>query len=78
VKQAYSKVIFMENKEHTQDLITPIVAATLLCSTVKSLAKYRCTGQHNIPYRKLGKKILYSRKDLQAYLDKHSFNKVEG
>ena len=63
---------------HTQDYITPTEAAAFLCSTVKTLAKYRSTGENNIPYRKLGNKILYSRSDLTAYMDKHSFNSVEG
>jgi len=68
----------MENNEQAQDLITPIVAAELMCTSIKTLAKWRCTGQNNIPYRKLGKKVLYSRRDLQTYLDKHSYNPVQG
>jgi len=67
----------MENIENTQDLITPMAAATLLCTSTKSLAKWRSTGENNVPYRKLGKKVLYSRKDLQAYLDRHSYNPVQ-
>jgi len=65
-----------ENKE--QDLMTPETAAPWLCTTPKTLAKWRSTGENNLPYRKLGKKVLYSRKDLQAYLDKHSYNAVQG
>ncbi len=67
----------MENKKDTQDLMPPAEAATFLCTTVKSLAKWRSTGEHKVPYRKLGKKVLYSRSDLEKYLAKHSFNSVE-
>lgn len=68
----------MGNKQDTQDLMPPIEAAIFLCSSVKTLAKWRSTGEHNVPYRKLGKSVLYSRADLDAYLAKHSFNKVGG
>lgn len=68
----------MGNNEQAQDLITPIVAAALMCTSIKTLAKWRSTGENNIPYKKLGKKVLYSRSDLEKYLAKHSFNSVEG
>jgi hypothetical protein len=68
----------MENKQDIQDLMPPLAAAIFLCTTVKSLAKWRSTGENNVPYRKLGKKVLYSRSDLERYLAKHSFNAVEG
>ncbi|MDX2426151.1 MAG: helix-turn-helix domain-containing protein [Cycloclasticus sp.] len=61
-----------------QDLMLPADAATFLCTTRATLAKYRSTGENKIPYRRLGKKILYSRADLTKYLAKHSFNRVDG
>ncbi|MDF1690053.1 MAG: helix-turn-helix domain-containing protein [Cycloclasticus sp.] len=64
--------------EAKQDLIPPLAAAILLCTTTRTLAKWRSTGQNNIPYKKLGRKVLYSRSDLARYLAKHSFNAVEG
>ncbi len=68
----------MDSKQNTQDLMEPEEAASFLRSTVKTLAKWRSTGENNVPYRKLGKKVLYSRSDLGKYLDLHSFNKLEG
>ena len=60
------------------DFMKPEVAAEYLCVSVRSLNKWRSTGEHNVPYRKLGKSVLYSRADLDAYLAKHSYNSVEG
>lgn len=67
----------MENKQDPQDLMPPLATAIFLCTSVKTLAKWRSTGENNVPYKKLGKKILYSRSDLEKYLAKHSFNSVE-
>ncbi len=68
----------MEKNQDIQDLMPPLMAAIVLCTTVKTLAKWRSTGENNVPYRKLGKKVLYSRADLEKYLARHSFNAVEG
>ncbi len=64
--------------EAKQDLIPPLAAAILLCTTTRTLAKWRSTGENSLPYKKLGRKVLYSRRELEKYLAKHSFNAVEG
>lgn len=61
-----------------RDLMKPEEAAEYLRVSARSLNKWRSTGEHNVPYRKLGKSVLYSRVDLDAYLANHSYNSVEG
>ena len=43
--------------EHINNLYTP-----------KTLAKFACTGEHNIPMRKLGRKVIYLKSELDAWL----------
>lgn len=59
------------------NLITPEEAAEYLCVSVKSLAKWRSTGENNVPFIKVGRCARYSRVDLDAYLTKHTHNSVE-
>jgi excisionase family DNA binding protein len=54
------------------ELLKPKEAATLLRTTVDTLAVWRCTGRHAIPFIKLGRSVLYRRSDLLAWLDARS------
>lgn len=57
-----------------QNLITPDQAADHLNVSVRSLAKWRSTGENNIPYSKIGRCVRYRLSDLDAYIAKHSHN----
>ena len=52
--------------------LTPTEAAAYIGSTPKTLAKWRSTGRHSIPYLKFGTgrraSIRYDRNDLDAFL----------
>ncbi|EPT0315195.1 helix-turn-helix domain-containing protein, partial [Escherichia coli] len=43
-------------------------AAEHLGVSVQTLANWACTGKVKIPFHKLGRKVLYMRSDLDAYL----------
>jgi len=45
---------------------------------VTTLAKARSTGHPAIPFIRIGKTIRYDPNAVDAWLDKNSFNKVEG
>lgn len=36
--------------------------------TTKSFAKFACTGEHNIPMHKIGRKVIYLKSELDAWL----------
>ena len=54
--------------------LTPTEAAAYIGSTPKTLAKWRSTGRHSIPYLKFGTgrraSIRYDRNDLDAFLNR--------
>jgi excisionase family DNA binding protein len=51
------------------DLLTPPEAANHIGVSVGTLSVWRCTGRYSIPYLKVGRKILYRREDLDAWLN---------
>jgi len=54
--------------------LTPTEAAAYIGSTPKTLAKWRSTGRHSIPFLKFGTgkraSIRYDRNDLDAFLNR--------
>jgi len=59
------------------DLLTPERAAKRLGVSERSLAKWRSTGENNLPFVKIGRCCRYKPSDLDAYITKHSHNNVE-
>jgi excisionase family DNA binding protein len=53
-------------------IITTEQAATLLCTPKSTLVKWRCTGENNIPFIKLGRSVRYRTTDLKKWLDVRS------
>jgi excisionase family DNA binding protein len=52
-------------------LAMPEEAAELLKVGLNTLQKWRSTGEHNIPYIKIGRCVRYRVSDLKAYVDRH-------
>lgn len=50
------------------DLLTPKQAAQALGLSVKTLAVWRSTGRHALPFIRCGARIRYRRADLTAWL----------
>lgn len=48
--------------------LTHLEAAEYLGITGSTLNVWRCTGRHQIPYYKIGSKVLYEKADLDAWL----------
>jgi excisionase family DNA binding protein len=46
-------------------------AAELIATPAKTLIKWRSTGEHNIPYIKIGRNVRYRTADLRAWIEKH-------
>jgi len=51
------------------DRLTPPEAAAYLGVKPSSLATWRCTRVHRIPFIKIGRLIYYRRRDLDRWLD---------
>jgi len=62
----------VSTKNFTPQRLTPTEAAAYIGSTPKTLAKWRSTGRHSIPYLKFGTgkraSVRYDRNDLDAFL----------
>jgi excisionase family DNA binding protein len=54
--------------------LTPQEAADFLNISVRTLAKWRCTGQENITFSKIGRSVRYKLSDLKAYQEKRTVN----
>ncbi|GLO20089.1 hypothetical protein PPUJ20188_34860 [Pseudomonas putida] len=52
------------------DLLTPEQAAKFLGLSVKTLATWRSTGRHALPFIRCGARIRYQRAELDAWLAK--------
>lgn len=46
-------------------------ASILLKTPEKSLIKWRSTGEHNLPYVKIGRNVRYRTADLRKWIDAH-------
>lgn len=51
------------------DLIDPAPAAELLGVTVGTLSVWRSTGRYGLPFVKVGRRVKYSRKAIEAWLE---------
>ena len=51
------------------DLIDPATAAELLGVTEGTLSVWRSVGRYNLPFVKVGRKVRYSRKALESWLE---------
>ncbi|WP_136066367.1 helix-turn-helix domain-containing protein [Modicisalibacter radicis] len=50
------------------DLLTPEEAALQLGVSSRTLATWRSTGRHALPYVKVGSRVRYRRQDLNSWL----------
>lgn len=53
---------------HLSDLLTPEEAALHLGVSSRTLATWRSTGRHGLPYIKVGARVRYRRQDLDTWL----------
>ena len=49
-------------------LLTQDEAARLLGVSPRTLATWRCLGRYNLPYVKIGSRVLYRPEDIQAFI----------
>ena len=55
------------------NLLSPTEAAELLGVKVQTLAVWRCSGRHSLPFIKVGNFVKYRRSDLERWLEKRTF-----
>jgi len=70
-KKAWSRGATDSN---SSSLLTPEQVAEYLNISTRTLANWRCTGLNNLPYTKIGRCIRYKEADLNAYIDRHTYN----
>lgn len=56
-------------------LVDQFVAARLINTKPSTLQKWRCTGENNIPFVKIGRSVKYRTSDLREYVERHTHNK---
>jgi predicted DNA-binding transcriptional regulator AlpA len=59
-----------------EDFMVPKELARLLRTTKQALATQRCLRREHPPYVKIGKRILYPRDAVLAWLDSHQVNRT--
>ena len=60
-----------DNDLKENNLLMPEEAAQVLRISPRTLAKWRSTGENNIPYVKVGKSVRYRPADIQNHIDSH-------
>ncbi|WP_218644557.1 helix-turn-helix domain-containing protein [Thiomicrorhabdus cannonii] len=55
-------------------LIPPDETAKQLGVTIGTLATWRNTGRNNLPFVKIGRKVMYRQSDIESWIAKHTFN----
>lgn len=58
------------------DLITPAELAQFMRTTTNTLAQERYLGR-GVPFVKHGKKVLYTRSDVEAYLERNRCQRTD-
>lgn len=53
---------------HSADLMTPEHAAHTLSVSIRTLAAWRSSGRHDLPYVKLGRLVRYRTSDIADWL----------
>lgn len=61
-----------------ETLLTPEQAAQMLRLSVKTLATWRSTGRHALPFIRCGARIRYRRADLAAWLQERQSSGAPG
>jgi len=52
-----------------ESLMTPAEAADYLRVSEGTLTVWRCTGRHNLPFAKIGRRVMYRREALDRWID---------
>ncbi|HFK2319182.1 excisionase family DNA binding protein [Pseudomonas aeruginosa] len=63
---------------HTETLWTPERAAHALGVSIRTLASWRSTGRHALPYVKIGRLVRYREHDVHDWLQSHLQHKAGG
>jgi excisionase family DNA binding protein len=62
----------MKNLTNSSEFLTPPEVAALLGVRVRTLAIWRCTGRHDLPFVRVGASIRYRRDAVDAWLASRS------
>ena len=58
----------MSNADRPPSLLKPADAAAFLGVAAGTLSVWRCVHRYDLPYLKIGRKVMYSESDLLAFL----------
>jgi len=61
----------------TRPLIPPEDAARQLGVSPQTLSVWRCTGRYNLPFVKVGRRVLYKPADIEAFIERQTRNPGE-
>lgn len=67
--QTHSAVAAILKNQSTDPLFPPPEAAGYIGVTENTLAVWRCVGRYNIAYIKVGRKVMYRKSVLDAFLE---------
>jgi len=64
--------------KQSSDRLTPDEAADLIGVKPGTLAVWRATKRYSLPYLKIGTRVYYARRDVEAFLDQCRQSEAEG
>ena len=53
-------------------LVVPRAASEILGVTIETLAVWRSTGRYNLPYVKVGRKVMYRPEDIHSFIEQRT------
>lgn len=59
------------------ELIHPALAAVLLGLKETTLRNWRSTGRYRLPYVKVGRRVMYRRCDLDAFIERRTLTPLD-
>ena len=59
-------------KSGIDKLLTPEETAEILGVTQSTLMVWRCTGKYNLPFVKIGRKVMYEPNAIKAFIKKRT------
>lgn len=60
----------------TENLLNDLQASQLLGIKPQTLAVWRCTGRHELPFVRVGRSIRYRASDIQRWLDSRTVGRT--
>jgi hypothetical protein len=72
LETSHNLEVHMISQQQHEALLTPEQASSLLGVALQTLAIWRSTGRYDLPYVKIGRKVLYKQEHIKAFIERRT------